>query len=168
MKRLEPRARAKTSPHKIFLSSNSENESHRQSISRNLQHSFARETYKPSISCSCVCLLGDARIWDKHHDIQRSNEVSRRQRRRLRAKSRQGRCARGADERRSGGVSRSNLTAMIIKLEIYPTAQDEKDCVPEAMSYRATALSFDRAEMELTTLRKITEKDAEAEKEEAL
>lgn len=48
---------------------------------------------------------------------------------------------------------------MIIKLEIYPDAFDEKDCIPEAMSYRAVATSWEDAEMKLGSLQRVHEKD---------
>lgn len=51
---------------------------------------------------------------------------------------------------------------MRIKIEIYPDAGDEYDCVPENMSYKAFSTSWENAEGDLERLKRICEKDAEA------
>jgi len=54
---------------------------------------------------------------------------------------------------------------MKILIQVFPQAKDDNDMIPENMSYQSTALSFDRAEEELATLRKVVEADEKAEEE---
>lgn len=51
---------------------------------------------------------------------------------------------------------------MIIHIAIYPDAEDERDCLPENMSYQASTAIWETAHQKLDSLRFITEKDAKA------
>ena len=51
---------------------------------------------------------------------------------------------------------------MIIHIAVYPEAKDEKDCVPEAMSYQSYSSGWVDASASLTSLWNITVKDERA------
>lgn len=58
-----------------------------------------------------------------------------------------------------GGNYKIKLNKMQILIQVFPTAEDEMECIPENLSYKACTGDWGVAEQHLASLRKITEKD---------